>query len=131
MRLVGVLLVLAACKDATPPPPPPPQHGSNHPPQLAGAKTFAAFCAPCHGDDATGYKADHAPSLINPTFLESATDSFLIDAIEQGRPGTSMAAYARSFGGRSMDARSSSSSRGSARTVRRRVSSRTSPRSAI
>jgi cytochrome c oxidase cbb3-type subunit 3 len=98
MRLVGVVLLLVACKDATPPPA---SHGSNHPPppNPAGAKTFATFCAPCHGDDATGYKADHAPSLVNPTFLESATDSFLIDAIEEGRPGTSMAAYARSFGG--------------------------------
>ena len=35
----------------------------------------------------------HAPSLVNPTFLESATDEFLRRSIIFGRPGTSMAAY--------------------------------------
>jgi cytochrome c oxidase cbb3-type subunit 3 len=60
---------------------------------------FATFCAQCHGADATGYKSDHAPSLVNPTFLESASDPYLIRSIEQGRPGTAMAAYAKAVGG--------------------------------
>lgn len=60
---------------------------------------YATLCAHCHGRDATGYAADHAPSLVNPTFLESARDEYLEHSIEQGRPGTSMAAYSKSVGG--------------------------------
>jgi cytochrome c oxidase cbb3-type subunit 3 len=44
-------------------------------------RLFATFCAQCHGADATGYKSDHAPSLVNPTFLESASDAYLIHSI--------------------------------------------------
>jgi mono/diheme cytochrome c family protein/rhodanese-related sulfurtransferase len=60
---------------------------------------YSTLCAHCHGPEAAGYAADHAPSLVNPTFLESASDLYLHRSIEQGRPGTSMAAYARSVGG--------------------------------
>ncbi|MEO6772484.1 MAG: c-type cytochrome [Kofleriaceae bacterium] len=66
---------------------------------LDGPGLFSTFCAQCHGADAKGYKSDHAPSLVNPTFLASATDTYLIAAIEQGRPGTAMAAYAKAVGG--------------------------------
>ncbi len=72
---------------------------------LAGADTlsapalYRALCAHCHAPDATGYAADHAPSLVNPTFLESASDLYLFRSIELGRPGTSMAAYGKSAGG--------------------------------
>jgi len=62
---------------------------------LAAPAMYAALCAQCHGAQATGYAADHAPSLVNPTFLESASDFYLHLSIEQGRPGTSMAAYAK------------------------------------
>lgn len=60
---------------------------------------YLALCKPCHGADARGYAADHAPSLVNPTFLESASDEFLRRSIIAGRPGTSMAAYGKSRGG--------------------------------
>lgn len=86
-----------------------PNTGSNAVPMVAhadasvasmdGPQLFATFCAQCHGTDAKGYKSDHAPSLINPTFLESANDAYLIHSIEQGRPGTAMAAYAKQVGG--------------------------------
>jgi cytochrome c oxidase cbb3-type subunit 3 len=66
---------------------------------LPAPATYQTLCAHCHGPEATGYAADHAPSLVNRTFLESASDLFLHQSIEQGRPGTSMAAYARSAGG--------------------------------
>ena len=65
----------------------------------SGAENYARLCAPCHGVDGQGYMADHAPSLVNPTFLESASDKFLKGAIAFGRPGTSMSAYGRMFGG--------------------------------
>ena len=83
-----------------PPPPAKPPIATARPADLqAGAKTYATYCAPCHAADGKGYTADHAPSLVTSTFLESATDSFLIDSIELGRPGTSMAAYGRASGG--------------------------------
>lgn len=67
---------------------------------LAAAKlTYLKLCAPCHGADATGYAADHAPSLVNSTFLESASDDFLRRSIVFGRPGTSMGAYGKALGG--------------------------------
>ncbi len=66
---------------------------------LAARPLYTALCAPCHGADGKGYAADHAPSLVNPTFLESASDEFLRQSIAAGRPGTSMAAYGRARGG--------------------------------
>jgi len=66
---------------------------------MPGKPLYLALCAPCHGADARGYAADHAPSLVSPTFLESATDEFLRRSIAGGRPGTSMAAYGSARGG--------------------------------
>jgi mono/diheme cytochrome c family protein/rhodanese-related sulfurtransferase len=66
---------------------------------LAAGPLYVALCAPCHGADAKGYAADHAPSLVNPTFLESASDDFLHRSIAMGRPGTSMGAYGKARGG--------------------------------
>ncbi len=73
--------------------------GSATPQKDPGQGLYHQLCSPCHGDDAKGYKADHAPSLINSTFLESANDEFLRRAIVYGRPGTSMAAYGKPAGG--------------------------------
>ena len=67
--------------------------------RLAGKPLYLALCAPCHGVEGKGYAADHAPSLVNPTFLESASDDFLRRSIAAGRPGTSMAAYSKTVGG--------------------------------
>jgi mono/diheme cytochrome c family protein/rhodanese-related sulfurtransferase len=65
----------------------------------AGARSYARYCALCHGNDAKGYAADHAPSLVTTTFLESASDDFLTRSIRGGRPGTAMAGYGRDRGG--------------------------------
>jgi cytochrome c oxidase cbb3-type subunit 3/ubiquinol-cytochrome c reductase cytochrome c subunit len=64
-----------------------------------GAFAFGAYCALCHGADATGYAADHAPSLVSRTFLESASDEFIARGIRDGRPGTAMASYSKQRGG--------------------------------
>ncbi|HVH48112.1 MAG TPA: c-type cytochrome [Labilithrix sp.] len=64
-----------------------------------GETLYQSLCAVCHGADARGYKADNAPSLVNATFLESATDEQLRRWIIEGRPGTSMAAYGTERGG--------------------------------
>lgn len=66
---------------------------------LDGPALFQTLCAPCHGADARGYKADHAPSLVSPTFLESASNEYLRRSIVFGRPGTSMAGYGQQAGG--------------------------------
>jgi len=69
------------------------------PNRLAGPELYAGLCAPCHGKQMEGYAADHAPSLVTPSFLESVTDEYLTASIQVGRPGTSMAAYGRQLGG--------------------------------
>jgi len=98
-------LVFLGCNSgsATPGPKPKPAQGSALAAAavsgLAGQPLYLKLCAPCHGADAKGYAADHAPSLVNPTFLESASDDFLRQSIVAGRPGTSMAAYGQSRGG--------------------------------
>src|SRR5262245_46107283 len=65
----------------------------------SGAQLYASLCAVCHGTDGRGYKADNAPSLVNPTFVESVTDEQLRRYIVDGRPGTAMAAYGKERGG--------------------------------
>ncbi len=70
-----------------------------NPVTLDAPHLFATFCAQCHGTDAKGYKSDHAPSLVNPTFLASASAGYISASIEQGRPGTAMAAYGKAVGG--------------------------------
>jgi mono/diheme cytochrome c family protein/rhodanese-related sulfurtransferase len=67
--------------------------------RLSGKPLYLALCAQCHGADGRGYVADHAPSLVSPTFLDTATDDYLRGSIIAGRPGTSMAAYSNRFGG--------------------------------
>lgn len=64
-----------------------------------GASVYSRYCALCHKPDATGYGADHAPSLVSSTFLESASDDLIAKGIRDGRPGTAMAAYAKTRGG--------------------------------
>jgi cytochrome c oxidase cbb3-type subunit 3 len=66
---------------------------------LDGHALFRSLCAVCHAPDGTGYRADNAPSLVNTTFLESASDEQLRRSIVDGRPGTSMGAYGKERGG--------------------------------
>lgn len=109
MRTIAVLgLFLFACGDGsakpkaahgTPAAPRDARPAEVDPSKLAGAALYKTYCAQCHGDDAKGYKADNAPSLVNPTFLESATDDFIHRSIFAGRPGTSMAGYGKEIGG--------------------------------
>jgi mono/diheme cytochrome c family protein/rhodanese-related sulfurtransferase len=64
-----------------------------------GATDYVKYCALCHGPDAKGYAADHAPSLVSETFLATANDYYLARSIREGRPGTAMAPYAQARGG--------------------------------
>ena len=87
---------------APPPPPPPPGQTIVRPADglsPPGHLDYVPLCGPCHGPEGRGYVADHAPSLVNPTFLESASNDFLRRSIASGRPGTSMGAYGKAYGG--------------------------------
>jgi mono/diheme cytochrome c family protein/rhodanese-related sulfurtransferase len=64
-----------------------------------GRAFYAQLCATCHGVSGNGYVADNAPSLRTASFLATATDVFLRDAILRGRPGTAMGSYAQGTGG--------------------------------
>lgn len=61
----------------------------------AGAELYAKYCALCHGADAKGYAADHAPSLVSETFLATASNAFIARAIRNGRPGSAMGGYGK------------------------------------
>ncbi len=94
-------LVLIGCAKAEPKPNPPPALTGDAGVVVAetGKPAYTKYCAPCHGADLKGYVADHAPSLINSTFLASATDLYIRQSILAGRPGTSMPAYGKQLGG--------------------------------
>ena len=100
--MLCVLFAAASCGKGSATPQPSKRDAGAHDAdlgKLAAPALYQSLCAPCHGADAKGYKADHAPSLVNPTFLESASDDFLRKSIVFGRPGTSMAAYGKEAGG--------------------------------
>jgi cytochrome c oxidase cbb3-type subunit 3/ubiquinol-cytochrome c reductase cytochrome c subunit len=64
-----------------------------------GAMLYEENCAVCHGEDGGGLDESSrapngAPSLNNPVFLDTASDGFIRYSIAEGRPGTSMEAYA-------------------------------------
>jgi mono/diheme cytochrome c family protein/rhodanese-related sulfurtransferase len=109
IRVVAVLsLVASACNSGSatpapaPAPPAVPRDASLHDANitgLSGKPLYLALCAPCHGAEARGYAADHAPALVSSTFLETASADFLQRSIALGRPGTSMAAYGKASGG--------------------------------
>lgn len=105
MRAVLVFCAIAACSKGGAAPAPGTGSGSAHVTpdasvaSMDGPQLFATFCAQCHGADAKGYKSDHAPSLVTATFLATADDKYLAHSIEQGRPGTAMAAYGKAVGG--------------------------------
>jgi cytochrome c oxidase cbb3-type subunit 3/ubiquinol-cytochrome c reductase cytochrome c subunit len=64
-----------------------------------GERVYAKYCALCHGASGEGYAADNANALANQDFLVSVSDTFLWKSIAIGRPGTAMAAHARTYGG--------------------------------
>jgi cytochrome c oxidase cbb3-type subunit III len=101
--LALTLVLQAACNSGSATPAPkreaPVPKPTGGPDLISAQASYLRLCAPCHADDATGYRADQAPSLVNPTFLESASDEFLRRSIVFGRPGTSMGAYGKAYGG--------------------------------
>ncbi len=64
-----------------------------------GASLYDTYCSFCHGKHGQGYLADKAPALGNQNFLKSADNAYITHAIIQGRPGTSMSAWGKAYGG--------------------------------
>jgi len=64
-----------------------------------GQEIYGKMCAVCHGPAGEGYRADQAPRIAHPDFLSAASDAYLRRAIAQGRPGTTMSAWATDRGG--------------------------------
>jgi len=61
-----------------------------------GADLFAANCASCHGEDATG---GSAPTLNAEEFLKSTSDEQIHLLVAGGVSGTDMSAWGLDFGG--------------------------------
>ncbi len=67
-----------------------------------GATVFSAICAGCHGRDGKGIRYPGVPpfpSIINPDFLELASDEFIVQTITKGRSGRKMLAWGEKEGG--------------------------------
>jgi cytochrome c oxidase cbb3-type subunit 3 len=100
--LVLTVVLVSACGEA-----PRESEAPSSPPMLVvdaaaagrGREAYATYCALCHGATGEGYLADNAPALANPDFLAAASDAYLHTAIEEGRPGTPMSAWAAAHGG--------------------------------
>jgi mono/diheme cytochrome c family protein len=56
----------------------------------AGEALFASACSGCHGRRGEG---GVGPALNNPVLLATATDSYLVETIRQGRSGTPMTGF--------------------------------------
>ncbi|HEX2492090.1 MAG TPA: c-type cytochrome [Blastocatellia bacterium] len=55
-----------------------------------GQRLYVSACATCHGERGEGKEG---PALNNWVFLELATDTYIFKTIQNGRKGTSMAAF--------------------------------------
>jgi mono/diheme cytochrome c family protein len=66
-----------------------------------GGTLYGTFCAACHGPLGKGqrFPGTHAfPAIGNPDFLAVASDRFLEDTIQHGRPGRRMPAWGEQQG---------------------------------
>jgi len=64
-----------------------------------GLVVYEKYCGFCHGPQGEGYVSPAANALSNQDFLKAASDEFIIDAINMGRPNTKMSAWSDEYGG--------------------------------
>ena len=80
-------------------------HAAWEPPPLSDAdmqraeSMYQQYCALCHGEDRSGYKADHAPSLRSKSLLSTGLPGFVYQTIGWGRANTAMEGYPEEMGG--------------------------------
>ena len=60
---------------------------------------YQTYCSLCHGEDRSGYRADHAPSLKSKSLLSTGLPNFVYMTIGWGRANTAMEGYAEEMGG--------------------------------
>lgn len=60
---------------------------------------YQTYCSLCHGEDRSGYRADHAPSLRSKSLISTGVPEFVFNTIGWGRTNTAMDGYAREMGG--------------------------------
>lgn len=60
---------------------------------------YQQYCSLCHGEDRSGYRADHAPSLRTESLLSTGFPGFLFTTIGYGRANTAMEGYSTELGG--------------------------------
>ena len=100
-HLVLAILLAAGC-DANLPGKPDPKNRPRTPNRIvAFDKLFSRHCAGCHGEDG---KLGPAPPLNDPLFRAIVPATALEKVIQDGRPGTAMAAFAHESGGTLTDA---------------------------
>jgi mono/diheme cytochrome c family protein len=58
-----------------------------------GAGIFREKCSMCHGIDGKGYAAIKTPDFTDPKWQAAHPDKELMNAIENGMPGTAMVAF--------------------------------------
>lgn len=72
-------------------------------PTLTGKDLYGRYCSACHQDGMASHfdpvLGRHIPTVRNPAFLAFATDDFLRQTIERGRPGRDMPAWGETAGG--------------------------------
>lgn len=57
----------------------------------AGQELFAGICVPCHGKKGEG--TEFGPALNNQSFLDAASDDFILQTLRKGRAGTVMRSF--------------------------------------
>ncbi len=61
--------------------------------KVDGAYIFTEKCSMCHGMDGKGYAAIKTPNFTDPKWQAAHQDKELLNAIENGVPGTAMVSF--------------------------------------
>jgi mono/diheme cytochrome c family protein len=67
-----------------------------------GATLYGTFCAACHGPEGQGMRYPGMapfPAIGSPDFLSVASDAFVLETVQRGRPGRRMPAWGEKEGG--------------------------------
>lgn len=92
--LLGALIFAAASAHAAWEPPPLDEAAMQR-----AESMYQTYCALCHGEDRSGYSADHAPSLRSRSLLSTGLPGFVYQTIGWGRANTAMEGYSVEMGG--------------------------------
>jgi cytochrome c oxidase cbb3-type subunit 3 len=69
---------------------------------MSGEEVYGRFCVACHGRSGEGLRYPGMPpfpAVGNPDFLSVASDQFVTETVQRGRPGGRMPAWSEERGG--------------------------------